>query len=74
MNQDQIDALNVVQPVIRLLAVSLATAARMDMQELSLLLQSAAANESLPPMSRAMLTDLGTGLGSLGHGGKERAH
>lgn len=53
--------LNAVQQVLRTLTISMATAARVDLAELSQLLASSAENRDLMPESRAMLTDLAAG-------------
>lgn len=60
-NKPDMATINAVQQVLRTLTLTMATAARVDLAELSQLLASSAENRDLMPESRAMLTDLAAG-------------
>lgn len=62
MKEPNLATLNVVQEVLRGITVSLATAARVDLAELSGLLQSFAEDTpGLDPLTRVMVRDLAVG-------------
>ena len=65
-----LEALNVMQQVLRLYTISLIGSATVDISKLAALLQSSAAAPNLEPQARAILNDLATGLDVMTRAGR----
>ena len=66
MESKNLDALNVVQQVLRPLLIALIAETGSNAARISSVLEAAAANGQLMPEARAMLRDLAMGLAVLG--------
>lgn len=65
MNSENQEVLNIVQQVLRNLMVALAAGNKSNLADISAVLHASAENESLDPMARSMLVDLGDGAAAL---------
>lgn len=61
MTESELEALNIIQQVLRPLMLALAASHQADLGKLGAVLEAAAGNESLEPMARQMLADLASG-------------
>lgn len=67
-NKPDTATINAVQQVLRTLTISMATAARVDLQDLADLLDSSSGNPDLMPEARAMIRDLAAGTARIASG------
>ena len=65
MEQTDLDILNITQEVLRHLMLALAAGSQADLGKIGAVLEAAAGNDALNPMSQAMLADLAAGATGL---------
>lgn len=65
MTQSELDILNITQEVLRHLMLALAAGSLADLGKIGAVLEAAASNEALDPMSQTMLADLAAGATGL---------
>lgn len=58
MNQDQLDTINIIHEVLRVVVATIAAQPGADIAKITVLLQASAADERLSPMARQMLANL----------------
>lgn len=58
MNQEQLDTINIIQEVLRVVIATIAAQPGIDLAKITVLLQASAADERFSPIARKMLADL----------------